>query len=153
MTPALPTDTEPSAEALKAAPWCRAAWFVLTVVGDGQGTSLHHGWGEICDAVVEAHYFRADADQRREILDRFTNFDDWQDIDHTPWQWCASYEDGFVTVERITDTAALDRFRAAEREQKDVMAAALREIALLPDESAHAAPTLAMHALNWSKIP
>lgn len=111
---------EPSKEALEPAPWCRDAWFVLTTAGDGQGTSLHRGWVEICDAVVAAHYFEPDAEQRREVMDRFTDFDDWQHINGVPWQWSVSYEDGFVTVERVTDTLALDRFRAEEREWQPI---------------------------------
>lgn len=110
---------------LEAAPWAKDTWFVLTTGGDGQGTSLHRGWDEICEAVIAVHYFKPDADQRREVMERFTDWDDWQDIDHTPWQWSASYEGGFVTVERVTDPSALDRLAAARVEAERKRCAAI----------------------------
>lgn len=45
---------------------------------------------------------------------------------------------------------ALDAFR---REGVEPYAAALREIALLPDVSADEAAGIAMRALNWSQLP
>lgn len=135
----LPDNTEPSAEALDAAPWAKDAWFVLTIAGDGQGTSLHIGWAEICSAVVAVHYFAPEPEQWREVIDRFTDWDEWVNIDDVPWQWCASYEDGSVTVERVTDTVALDRFRAAGVREKERELEQLKDVNTLLYEMADAA--------------
>jgi hypothetical protein len=109
------------------APWCRDAWFTLSLYGDGQGTSLHRGWEAICDALVAAHYFQPDDDQRAEVMAKFTDWEIWENVGGHPWRWFSDYEDGSITVERVTDGEDPDRFaaqRAAEaveqmRDRKD----------------------------------
>jgi hypothetical protein len=77
-------------------------WFVLTTLGDGQGTTLHVGWKSICQAVVDVHYHEPTQEQRDEVMGRFTDFTDWEHLDGVPWRWVKSYEDGTVVVERVT---------------------------------------------------
>jgi hypothetical protein len=116
-----PDRTEPSAEAPEAAPWCRDAWFVLTTVGDGEATTLHHGWAAIKEAVVGVHYFAPDPAQYKEVMGWFLDWEEWSNApDGYPWRWEKHYEDGSVLVWRVTNTLALDRFRAAGvREERE----------------------------------
>jgi hypothetical protein len=49
-------------------------------------------------------------------MDRFADFGeetDWEYCGGFPWRWSASYEDGSVTVERITDHEVVKLFEPA----------------------------------------
>jgi hypothetical protein len=84
-------------------PWVMGATFVLTTSGDGAGTSLHHGWNAICHAVIEVHYHNPDPNQIAEIIERFTDWENWENAaDGNPWYWQQDYEDGAVSVQRVT---------------------------------------------------
>lgn len=90
------------------APWAKDALFLVTAFGDGRGAILVKGWTALCNEVVDQHYFQPDADQRAEVLDRLTNWDEWQCSDEAgrfqgaPYHWQASYEDGGIGVTRVT---------------------------------------------------
>ncbi len=112
-TPATP-DPQPTRE--EAASWCRDAWFVLTIHGDGQGTSLHQGWEAICEAVLAAHYFKPDDEQRAEVMARFTDWQDWENVGGYPWRWFRGYEDRSVSVERVTDRFAAQHSAAGPQD-------------------------------------
>lgn len=128
------------------APWCRDAWFVLTTVGDGEATTLHHGWTAICDAVLGVHYHEPDRDQRKEVMTWFLDWEEWSNApDGFPWRWEKHHEDGSVFVWRITDAAALTAARLSGRAEtakldEPVIASARELAACLPlsREWAHA---------------
>lgn len=92
----------------EAAPWAKDATFVLITDGDGQGASLHKGWEDICAAVLSVHYFNPTHEQIAEVFDRFLCWEDWQYLNGVPWQWSADYEDGHVSVTRITQDVVID---------------------------------------------
>lgn len=87
----------------EAAPWAKDASFVLITSGDGQGASLHRGWEDICAAVLAVHYFNPSREEIAELFDRFLCWEDWEFLNDRPWRWSADYEDGHVSVTRITD--------------------------------------------------
>jgi hypothetical protein len=94
--------TEPTKEV---APWAKDAWFVLSIYGNGEGTSLHYGWEAICEAVSAVPY--PDADQRAKVMARLTDWEEWDNIG-APWRWAVGYKGGSVTVERVTNADAID---------------------------------------------
>lgn len=91
------------ADAVEPAPWAKDALFVLTTHGDGEGALLARGWQALCEAVVDAHYFQPNSAQRAEVLDRLTAWDDWEHSAGGPFFLVLDYEDGRVTITRITE--------------------------------------------------
>lgn len=109
------TEIERLREALEPAPWCKDALFLITTHGDGAGAQLVRGWAALCETIVDVHYFEPDADQRAEVMHRLTAWDDWQNDDTGPYFLALDYEDGSVSITRVTEGAALSTPPAAER--------------------------------------
>jgi hypothetical protein len=91
------------------APWAKDALFVISTWGDAAGSEIVRGWEALCERIVALHYFRPDDAQRAEVMERFTDWDRWDDgPDHQPRFWHVDYEDGHITVERITVPYTID---------------------------------------------
>jgi hypothetical protein len=91
------------------APWARYADFMVTRHGDGRGATLLHGWEALCQYFIACHYFRPDAEQREEVMVRLTDWEQWETLDdHTPFHLFCSYEDGGISVTRVTDASPDD---------------------------------------------
>lgn len=100
---ASPTVTPDPAEPT---PWCEDALFLITTHGDGAGARIARGWSALCDAIVDIHYFEPDGLQREEVLARVAALDDWQNADDGPYFLSLDYEDGSVSITRVTDAGA-----------------------------------------------
>lgn len=92
---------------IEIAPWCKDALFVVTTFGDGGGAILARGWEALCEQLVAEHFHDPDPDQRAEVLDRLVDWELWaNDANGLPYYASFSYEDGSVSVTRVTELGA-----------------------------------------------
>lgn len=95
--------TEAEWETLEAAPWCKDALFLVTTFGDGECAILVRGWKALCVRVVDMHFHDPDPDQREEVLSQLVDWEQWDNADGLPYHFSWSYEDGNISVTRVTD--------------------------------------------------
>lgn len=97
------------------APWARHADFVVVTQGDGAGATLLRGWEALCEFFVSCHYHDPDVEQRGEVMARLTDWEAWsRAADNLPYYLHCSYEDGNISVFRLTDAAQTDHHPSHE---------------------------------------
>jgi hypothetical protein len=106
-------------EAIEPAPWCKDAPFLVTLFGDGAGAVLVRGWDALCEELIAAHYHDPDQDQREEVLAYLTDWESWENDSATglPYHLSLTYEDGSISVTRVTEDKASQRSTGAEGDE------------------------------------
>jgi hypothetical protein len=102
-----PTETQSERVAVEVAPWCKDALFLVTTFGDGECAILVRGWEALCAKVVEVHFHDPEPEQRKAVLDQLVDWEEWEAVaDGLPYHFQWFYEDGNVSVTRVTDDEA-----------------------------------------------